>query len=382
MDYRTAFEETLTAVRGGASLESRLAVHPEHADRLREDMALVEETAAYQESITPPSEDEAWSRFERDLGELRERRQSARAPRHVALPMPLLRNATIAAVLAVATFAVFSFLDGSGGVIDDAGEAEAARVEGIVVENIDGVMTVQTAYGLEEVRIDPDAFLADNVGQRLSATAIEPGQIVFIEGQRLAASIVVARRLDLGASALTRRWCAENAARCREVEALLNQAADGCVAGAPACERIRVRIRELTQDLPQVSLLDEARERCEQSDEACRELLLLCQNRPDICEALRDGIVKRATGSEAERLRLISQRCLAGDAAACRELRQICAMSGFGCRISDRAAPAPSRPALQPTPARPAAATPTTAPADRMVRPTATPTPPARNPVR
>ncbi|MPZ47919.1 MAG: hypothetical protein GEU75_01145 [Dehalococcoidia bacterium] len=383
IDYEDAFEESLAALRQGATIDAAVSRHPEHAARLREDLALVAASQELHDSLPEPAGDRALARLQRDLGTARAGRLAQAPPRRIAFWRSLFPAAALAGSIALVAFIALGFFGGAGG----PDEAAAAMLEGIVLENVDGRLTLQTADGIEAVTIASDAAAQDDTGSPLDTSAIEAGQMLLVRGERLAAGGVLAARLELRAEAATRRWCAENPIVCREVDRLLRQYADRCQDGAPACERIRRRIQDLTQDLPQITLLEEIRNRCEQADNAaCVDLRDFCDRQPGICEAARDGIIKRAADGDVQRLRALSQSCLAGEALACRQLRQACQDQGLACPtpVIERptSTPPTTRPLLQPTPSRPATGAPTTTPPSRLAQPSPTPTIPTRNPPR
>ena len=65
--------------------------------------------------------------------------------------------------------------------------AEASTVEGVVVENRDGTLTLETAQGLTKVDLNQKPTIQDDALKLLTISDIEAGQLVRIEAKKTAA---------------------------------------------------------------------------------------------------------------------------------------------------------------------------------------------------
>src|SRR5207237_805580 len=96
--------------------------------------------------------------------------------------------------------------------------AEAATFDGVVAENANGVLTVQTASSLETVQIDAVARVVDNSGAKLGIGDLMAGVVVTVKGKRLANGKIVAVRVDRLPPAAFKDWCDAHGDQCRQLK--------------------------------------------------------------------------------------------------------------------------------------------------------------------
>ena len=163
MRYEDILEEAIAAIRNGEDLERVLARVPEHADALRDDLRLAAAVRNYAGAIAPS----ATARTDANQ-RLMSTLQAERTAHPSGSPSPstgrglggggLPRFAMAAAVVLVA-FVALATLDR-----DNGPTVEAATIEGVVLGNTEGSLTVQTLDALEQVTVPSDAAVSDAAG--------------------------------------------------------------------------------------------------------------------------------------------------------------------------------------------------------------------------
>jgi hypothetical protein len=270
MRYEDALEECLQALRRGADLEQTLAGHPEHADRLRADLAAATGLRALAASLPRPDAASA-RRLQAALAERRPRGTSTRR-----LPAPAFALAALAAVALLAFAALSGSLGGSS--------AQAATLEGVVLENSGSVLALQTDTGIESVQLAKDATITDDTGATIGLEGIEPGHLLQARGNRPAQGVFAARRISLKPPAELHAWCGLDLRRCLAGAQALQQRLDLCPETSNACIRARLRLAEVRALIGAVERAQGLRRDCEQGNRAtCRELIGTCRQRPELC---------------------------------------------------------------------------------------------------
>ena len=132
----------------------------------------------------------------------------------------LPRFAMAAAVVLVA-FVAFAALDR-----DNGPTVEAATIEGVVLGNTEGNLTVQTLDALEQVSVPSDAAVSDAAGASIELARIAPGEVVVIQAQRRGDSVVARQVARLVANIET--WCNDASDRCEVLTDRLRDLEEGC----------------------------------------------------------------------------------------------------------------------------------------------------------
>ena len=341
MRYEDALEAAIVAVRNGEDLERVLARIPEHADALRDDLRITAALRNYARTVAP-SADARTDANQRLMATLQAERAASKtlsARRHW-LSAGLPRLAMAAAVVLVA-FAAFAVLDRDSGPT-----VEAATIEGVVLGNTDGSLTVQTLDALEQISVPDDAAVSDATGASIDLARIEPGEVVVIEGQRRGGSVVARQVARLVANIET--WCNDASDRCEVLTDRLRDLERGCEDRPVAC-RISLReINQLRMRAAESARLEGLKGRC-RADRAfgCEELASFCRDHPALCANVAPMIPSPSTDIR-ERIRRLLQACQQGDAAACRQLTQLCQDNAGVCPNAP-ARRVPDTSSLQPT---------------------------------
>ncbi len=348
MDYRDALEACLDSIRAGEDRERAIAAYPEHAEQLREDVALSQAVHAYSTRNAQPSDDataRARLRLNNELAGLRNQR-SAKAPSRGLWRMPLLQGLALGVVALVAV-GVLAF----SGIFGGAQTANAETIDGVVVETNANGIVLQTQDGLQTVALDQASNITDENGAALSATSLQAGQVIQIRAKRLRGVLraIAVQKRPTGA---LEAWCRMHAVRCQEVEPKLPPSALACEASAGPCvlptpaagspapgsQADRTRLQDLA-------------DRCQRNGGApCEELRTFCRNNLGVCAVLT-GWLRTMLGlpdNAQQRIQIQGQRCQNGSILDCRELRLFCERTNQPCPAST-----PNRPATKATPRRP-----------------------------
>ena len=286
MSYQDVLDECLGHLQRGEKIDALMAAHPEHAPRLRADLAAVGTARSLSASL-PPTSVESRQRFRAGL-------QAQRAV-HASKAPPSLWPRFKAPAFAVAAIAaaVVALVVALGGVIPS-DTAEAGTIEGVVVEATDRQLTLQTEDGIETVRYEGAVQVSNESGQAVASASVEPGQFVTIKGER-AAGVFQARRIQLQATARLEAWCEQFASSCVELERGLSRRASECARDLPACQSIRSRLDLVRGKIAAAARLTVLQERCDAGQlVACREIEAICANNPVVCESLREWLRSRS----------------------------------------------------------------------------------------
>jgi hypothetical protein len=346
-----------------------IARMPEHADALREDLRLTVAVRNYARTVGPSPSARAGAN-QRLMASLQEQRiASASTPvREHAWWGGALPRFAIAAAVVVVAFVAFAALDrGNGPTV------EAATIEGVVLENEGGSLTVQTLDALEEVTIPSDAAVSDASGAPINVAGITPGEVVVIHAQRRGDAVVaqqVARLVDN-----IEAWCNDDSARCEVLTDRLRDLEANCEEHPVSCRIAVHEINQLRMRAAETARMESLKNRCRGGGPlACDELASFCSDHRDLCANVAPFIPAPNTELR-ERVRQLLQSCQQGDASACRQLTQVCQDNAGVCPNAP-SRPNPNTSSTQPTVtpvARTVTDSPTATPGtQRPVEPTAT----------
>lgn len=272
--YAEALAFTLDAVGRDGDLEAALALVPERYHRqLREDAGIAEVLRHTGRRLPPPAPSQAHSASQRLHAELRS--VSHRPHRRWRRLLDPPRLAFAAAVIAVALVGVrLALPSGSGH------QAEAATLQGVVVETSSESLTVQTPRTLEKITVPKDAFVADDSGTVINLSRIEPGEVVVIQGNRREQGEVAARSVSRATPKLE-SWCAAHAEPCRNLLRRLELTRQRC-AHSPDCSIAAAKLLQAIERV-QDSGVDELLQVCAHEADGCKELDSFCLSEPGIC---------------------------------------------------------------------------------------------------
>lgn len=340
ISYEEALNRCLEAVRQGRDLADVIAALPErYTERLRQDATLAAQVGRYAATVPAPGVDARRLASTRMLSELNAARLARNAPAPsggwagFGLPRFTIAGFVLAAVLVGVSF-LLTTSNGGDGIV------EAATVEGVVVANGAGSLTVQTLSSLEEVTIPGDAELSDETGASLDLASIEVGQVVLIRGQRPPGGHVLAANVQRLLNGLP-GWCTDAPARCRQIGVNLQQAQERCRANPQTCPMLQERVEPLIRQVGDIAALEELKQRCRESGEGnCQEFTALCRRHPDLCIAPNppEPVIDRVDEAR-DRLQALQRLCDQRDTKACRQIAQICASHPVLC-------PEPPRPPI------------------------------------
>ena len=389
MSYRDELERCLEALRNGADLDTVIGAYRRHAARLREDLALAASAAGLADELSARAGGAAPRAREALERQLAVRRAAVQRPA-VAPPAqaPRPRLSFFFQGAAAFTALVIVALGFAAGGLPDVrslfgGTAEAATLEGIVVESGGSMLSLQTADGIESVSLPADVAVTDARGAGLDTSNVEAGQAVTVRGKRLANATFTARRISLDGVEGLQRFCTLHSDRCAEVERRLQPPPGGCEARPASCQRIEAQAEAIRAHLAALGRRDELQRRCHDNDDlvSCRELIAFCRQHADLCRdlaawlrSLNDRVMELR-----ERLRSLLAACRNGFVADCFVLRQLCDQHPDLCPDG-----APLRPVADAAPLRSLPVEPTAAPVLLRPPPVLEPTamPPTREPTR
>ena len=331
MKYEDALDQCLTALRNGQDLEAVLARLPQHRERLRRDVALARALRTSAGSLPGPqpvAAAQAASRLRDELQSQRGQREEAREARRpfLGLGIPRLALAFGALVIAVLGLGVMAGSGGFGSYVGG-GTAEAAVLEGVVVDSGSGTLTVQTMDRLEQVSVPGGVPISDTRGAVLDLSGIRVGEVVSIRGNRQAGSVVAAQveRLVEGLEG----WCSPSAERCKAITGQLEKAEAECRSLQRSCRIMLERLHDVRTRASGIVNLQDLRGRCQSGARpACHDVLDFCSRDADICQRFQ------VTGNFPEvrdRLREASQSCVDGDALSCRLIGRLCEAGPLLC---------------------------------------------------
>ena len=312
MKYEDAFEECLAGLRRGEPLDAVLGRYPEHASDLRKDLLLAGALRELPGALPSRagSEQRAWASVQT---ELRSQRQ-AQAARHspvrgfLALfgkvPRMMTRTALVGGAVAVVAVIALALSTASGGPnlsepvssLLGSANAEAASFDGVVVENANGVLTVQTATSLETVSVAGTATI-NGGGRSLSLPDLAAGQAVSVRGKRLGNGNVAALTIESQNMAALRDWCSLHSEECQKLRDRLEAVVGQCrTSDRPACQSIELRLRELRDEIAGAAgRIDDLKGRCDSGGAlACHELKRICDQYKNLCK----GANQKAPGQK------------------------------------------------------------------------------------
>jgi hypothetical protein len=290
-DYRDALEDCLQTLRRGGDVQAAIARYPTHAAELRNDIALAAAVRSAGSRVETPAGAQGRAGL-RMAAALREAR-AAQAPTTTA-PKPGLLSGLSGFLrpLAIATVALVVLAVGLGAIggLGGGGTAEASTLEGVVVENKDGLLTVQTNTGLESVSFEKTAVVQDDSARNVAVSDISVGQVVKVQGKRGANGPFIAKQLLSKPAAEIKAFCAQHGDACQQLLPRLEAQINACVpAGSPACQRLqqplqdtRIAVQMITADMSQLN------DRCGNGgSNACKAFERACKMHPVICSELR-----------------------------------------------------------------------------------------------
>jgi hypothetical protein len=351
ISYHEALSRCLEAVRLGRDLESVITTLPQrHAQSLREDATLAQAVRRHAATLPAPSADaqrQASARLFSELAAARVERQPASTGNFwsgFGFPRFAIAGLLLAAVLVGASFFVYG---------NNAGDVEAATLEGVVVASGADSLTIQTLDTLEQVTVPLDARVSDETGAKINAAAIEVGQVVLIHGNRKPGGPVKARQIERLLNGLS-GWCSDNAPRCRQLAQGLETAQERCQSEPQACRVVQERFAQLIAQVTNVASLEELKQRCGESGEAsCQDFIAFCRLHTDLCITPDPPapVIDRIDEAR-DRLVALNRLCAQRDTKACRQIAQICDSHPVLCPDAPKP-PVDIRPSVAATP-RPA----------------------------
>ncbi len=304
MKYEDAFEACLAGLRRGELLDAVLGRYPEYASRLRQDLLVAGALRELPGSLPSRlgSEQRAWSAIQTELRSRRQARSGRYSPGRDLLGLfgripRMMRSMTlVGGAVAVVAVIALALSTASGGPdlsapvssLIGSSNAEAASFDGVVVENANGVLTVQTASSLETVNVAATATI-NGGGQKLSLIDLAAGQAVSIKGKRLGNGNVAALTIESQNMAALRDWCGLHSDDCQKLRDRLEAAVGQCrAANRPACQSIELRLRELRDEIAAAAgRIEDLKGRCDGGGTfACRDLKRVCEQYKNLCKSV------------------------------------------------------------------------------------------------
>jgi hypothetical protein len=302
INYKDALEDCLSVMRSGGDLQSAVAGYPQYEDSLRDDVRLAYALRRAATRVVPPegAEMRAAMRLTNALREARAAAQPARRSSGFGWLAGALRPMAVVGV-AVVALVVFG-LGASGTVSNPLGGAKSAEasVEGVVVENRGGTLTLETAQGLTKVDLNQKPTIQDDAAKLLTISDIEAGQVVRIQAQKTAQGALIAKQVDRKAVTALKDWCSENGDACQQVAPRLENLTTQCRPGDSQCQRIQQSVTDLQKGLKELTQrIIDLKNRCVDSREqgSCRQLMQVCKDHPILCTELK---VRPAQGGPSQ----------------------------------------------------------------------------------
>jgi hypothetical protein len=290
-NYRDALEDCLQTMRARGDIEAAIARHPRHAAELRNDIALAS-AIRIAGSINKPLPGADGRAGLRRAAALRDARAgmapAATRQRRAGLFEGWLRPAALAGLAALVLVAVGLTATGSVGSLGR-GTAEAATVEGVVVENTNGTLSVQTSTGLETVSLDKSATVQDESSHVVAIADIAPGQVVRVQGKKANQGPLVAKQVISQPPADLRSWCVEHGDACQLLEQRIATQVSACAAADVQCQRLKQPLTDARAALETITReMGALKDRCDAGGKpACQTLDKACKDHPVICQELR-----------------------------------------------------------------------------------------------
>jgi hypothetical protein len=289
ISYREALEDCLSVMRAGGDLQSAVGRYPQHEAELRDDLRIAYALRRAAFRVVPPAGAEMRASL-RLAGALREARAETQPAPRVSAFGWLAAALRPLAVAGVAAAALVVFGLGATGSLSNplrgASSAEASTVEGVVVENRNGTLTLETPQGLTKVDLNQKPMIQDDAAKLLTIGDIEAGQVVRVQAKKTPQGALVAQQVNRKAVSQLQDWCAENGDACHEVAPRLQDLTSQCRPADQQCQRIQQNIIELQKGLRELTLrIVDLKNRCSDNREgaACRQLVQMCKDHPLIC---------------------------------------------------------------------------------------------------
>ena len=316
--YEDALDQAVEAVRRGKSLDDAVRRFPEHAEMLREDVRLTERVAGLASAVSAARPEARVDASRRLHAQLALKRDVASKPRWSLGTFGWARYAVAAAFVAIALLGGGLLLGGGGG-----STVEAATIEGVVVDNQDGTLTVQTLDALEQVQVPADTLVSDVAGASIGLGGIEAGQVVVVDLERRGRE-VVAQRVQRYVESLE-AWCAADSARCTVLTVGLEHAQGQCLRTPVACRFAVERLEQLRLRASDSASLERLKAACRGgADGACRAIIAFCREQAHVCGAIEPELPVTDRPMLGDRLEGLHASCLLGDEGACRQLARAC----------------------------------------------------------
>ena len=295
INYNDALEDCLDVMHTGGDLQGAVARYPQHEAELRDDVRIAYALRRAAFRVVPPEGAEMRASL-RLTNALREARAEAQpAPRHAGSfgwLTAALRPLAVVGVAAVALLLVFG-LGNSGSISSPFGgatSAEASTVEGVVVENTNGTLTLETAQGLTKVDLNQKPTIQDAEAKLLTISDIEAGQVVRVQAKKTPQGALVAKQVDRKPLAALQDWCTDNGDACHEVAPRLEGLTNQCKAGEQQCQRIQQSVTDVQKGLKELTQrIIALKNSCVDSHDqaACRQLMQACKDHPIVCAELK-----------------------------------------------------------------------------------------------
>lgn len=346
--YEEALARCMDAVRGGAEVEAALAAVPErYHEQLRRELAFAARLARAAAGAPGPSDAAERLAAARLMAQLQAGRAAgaggappaggrgffAAFPRFAFLPLAV-------AVGGLALLALGVIRPAGGG----PGTAEAATLEGVVVDSSMDSITVQTLDSLEEVIVPAGAVVANQDGSRLDVAAIQAGEVVVVKGMRAQKGKLVAKSVERLVEGL-QGWCRDRPLRCRELERKLRQAEQQCRQAPQACAAPVDGLPPVIKRAVDIAQLEDLKQRCRSAGQAaCQDVVSYCRQNLDVCADSKPPAFPDRPDDLRERVRILEQGCRDRDTLACRQLAQACARLPGVCDAILPATEPPARP--------------------------------------
>jgi hypothetical protein len=287
VSYEDILDQCLAAVRRGEDVEPLIATQPQFAERLRLDLAAAASARRLAGDLPLPSP-AARQAFRASLASQREQR--AAQQNRSFWPMfrvPALALGAVSVVVVIVGVVLAAGLLSSN-------TAEASSIEGVVVQNDNGALMVQTEGDVQTIEVQDSLTVSDDSGASVDLASIEPGQLVVIRGKPGGARVFRARRIELRAADQLRPWCRQHLVACAALDRTISQRAAECTSDQPICQNIRSRLDQIRQELGAGSRLQQLQSSCDAGTRVdCREIVSFCNNNPGVCDSIRDWLRAR-----------------------------------------------------------------------------------------
>lgn len=287
LSYRDILEESLVRVRQGEDAETIATSYPAVAEQLRADLAAAMMASRVSGALPAPGAS-ARPAFSASLAA----EQRRRASRKHGGGWLSSRTPAFGLAMAAAVALVFLVSIDSGPFSSET--AEAGTIEGVVVDNSGGALTLRTGEGIESIAVEGTPAVSDEAGARVELASIEPGQLLEVQGKRRQAGVFVARRIQARTSEALQSWCERNGEACVALEGQISQRVAECASQQRSCPAVASRLQVLRAQNAVLLRLKALQERCDNGGAlACREIEQACRETPAACGPLREWLRNR-----------------------------------------------------------------------------------------